>query len=80
MGFFSNNFRLFSTIILKLLIFRKHLKLHLYYRIADNNLDPLSLYGNMELKSIIRRNNLEVSNVENKSENEIRNIYTEVSD
>jgi hypothetical protein len=54
------------------------LKLHLYYRIADEKLNPLSLYDNFALKHLIEKNNLVVPNVQDKTEGQIKNTYLEV--
>jgi hypothetical protein len=67
------------TSFLNLIFSRKHLKVNLYYQIADEKLNPISLCDNLEkLKRIIRRNKKEVPNISNKSEIESRNILIQV--
>ncbi len=54
------------------------MKLHFYYRISDEKLNPLSLYECLALKNLIEKNNLVVPNVQDKKEGQIKNTYLEV--
>jgi hypothetical protein len=50
----------------------------LNYRIADEKLDPLSIYDNTGMKTIIERKGLIVPDVQDKTVEQIRNIYIKV--
>ena len=43
------------------------------------DVDPLNLYENTKLKLIIERHGLTAPNIQGKNENQIKNLYIEVS-